>query len=66
MIRRLLIVLPLPIILCLSTVLATSPTQESMAGYVLERDAEVAKNEPGPHDGSGPQPAMPFSRKRRT
>ena len=29
-------------------------------GYVLERDAEVAKNEPGPHDGGGPSTGYVF------
>ena len=32
-------------------------------GYVIERDAEVAKNEPGPHDGGGPSTAYVFFEK---
>ena len=30
------------------------------AGYLLERDTEVAKNEPGPHDGGGPSTGYLF------
>jgi mannose-6-phosphate isomerase-like protein (cupin superfamily) len=55
-------VLALPFILCLSTVSATSPLQTSV-GYVLERDAEVSKNEPGPHDGGGPSTGYAFFEK---
>jgi mannose-6-phosphate isomerase-like protein (cupin superfamily) len=60
MIRKLLMVLALPLMLCLSTVLAISPTQTSDAGYVLERDADVAKNEPGTHGGGGPSTGYVF------
>jgi len=63
MIRRLLMVLTVPVMLCLSTVSATSPQQTSVAGYVLERDAEVAKNEPGPHEGGGPSTGYVFFEK---
>ena len=63
MIRRLLMVLALLVMLCLSTVSATSPQQTALTGYVLERDAEVAKNEPGPHDGGGPSTGYVFFEK---
>ena len=63
MIRRLLMVLTMPVMLCLSTMSATSPPQTSVAGYVLERDAEVAKNEPGPHEGGGPSTGYVFFEK---
>ena len=63
MIRRLLMVLALPVTLCLSTVSATSPLQTSVPGYVLERDSEVAKNEPGPHEGGGPSTGYVFFEK---
>jgi mannose-6-phosphate isomerase-like protein (cupin superfamily) len=33
------------------------------AGYLLERDGEVAKNEPGPHDGGGPSTGYLFFEK---
>jgi len=29
-------------------------------GYLIERDAEVAKDEPGPHDGGGPSTGYLF------
>jgi mannose-6-phosphate isomerase-like protein (cupin superfamily) len=58
-----LILLALPAILCLSTALATNALQTSDAGYVLERDAEVSKNEPGPHDGGGPSTGYVFFEK---
>jgi mannose-6-phosphate isomerase-like protein (cupin superfamily) len=35
----------------------------SDAGYLLERDGEVAKNEPGPHDGGGPSTGYLFFEK---
>jgi len=60
MIRKLLTLLVLPAMLCLSTVFAISPRQTSTAGYVLERDADVAKNEPGPHNGGGPSTGYVF------
>jgi mannose-6-phosphate isomerase-like protein (cupin superfamily) len=56
-------VLALLVTLCLSTLSATNPLQTSVAGYVLERDAEVAKNEPGPHDGGGPSTSYVFFEK---
>ncbi|HSQ23929.1 MAG TPA: cupin domain-containing protein [Pyrinomonadaceae bacterium] len=44
--------------------LAITVTQTSRAdGYVIERDAEVAKNEPGPHDGGGPSTGFIFFEK---
>ncbi len=32
-------------------------------GYVIERDVDVAKNEPGPHDGGGPSIGYVFFEK---
>jgi len=32
-------------------------------GYIVERDANVAKNEPGPHDGGGPSTGYIFFEK---
>ena len=63
MIRRLLMVLALLVMLCVSTVFAMGPWQTPDAGYVLERDAEVAKNEPGPHEGGGPSTGYVFFEK---
>ena len=33
------------------------------AGYLVERESEVAKNEPGPHDGGGPSTGYIFFEK---
>src|SRR6266576_530210 len=62
MIKRISIVLALPVMFCLSPVSALSP-QSSTDGYVLERDADVAKDEPGPHDGGGPSTGYVFFEK---
>jgi mannose-6-phosphate isomerase-like protein (cupin superfamily) len=35
----------------------------SQEGYVVERDAEVAKNEPGPHQGTGQSTGFVFFEK---
>lgn len=50
------------VIWCLSTAFATSAPQAS-DGYLLERDAGVAKDEPGPHDGGGPSTGYVFFEK---
>jgi hypothetical protein len=60
----LLMMLALPVVLSLSTVFAISPPPVTDdPGYVLERDAEVSKNEPGPHDGGGPSTGYVFFEK---
>ena len=63
MIKTMSMVFALPIILCLSTVWAISPQQIPSTGYVLERDVDVAKNEPGPHSGGGPSTGYVFFEK---
>ena len=63
MIKRLSIILVLPVMLGLSTEAAISSHQPSDAGYVLERDADVAKNEPGTHGGGGPSTGYVFFEK---
>ena len=63
MIMKTLMLLALPVVLGLITVFATSPPQSSDAGYVLERDADVAKNEPGTHGGGGPSTGYLFFEK---
>jgi len=50
------------LVLGLSAASAISSLQASN-GYLLERDAEVAKNEPGPHDGGGPSTSYVFFEK---
>ncbi|HEX3085018.1 MAG TPA: cupin domain-containing protein [Pyrinomonadaceae bacterium] len=62
--KMLLMMLALPVVLSLSTVFAISPPPVTDdPGYVLERDAEVSKNEPGPHDGGGPSTGYVFFEK---
>ena len=50
------------LVLGLSAASAISSLQASN-GYLLERDGEVAKNEPGPHDGGGPSTSYVFFEK---
>ena len=40
--------------------LATQSKTNAADGYIIERDAEVAKDEPGPHNGGGPSTAYVF------
>jgi mannose-6-phosphate isomerase-like protein (cupin superfamily) len=52
------------VILSTSTSLVQSQRQTPpTAGYVVERDRNVAKNEPGPHDGGGPSTGYIFFEK---
>lgn len=44
----------------IATTLAQAPGAD---GYLVERDGEVAKNEPGPHDGGGPSTGYVFFEK---
>ena len=47
------IVLVLALAPVASTVWLTASAQQAPGGYVLERDRDVAKEEPGTHDGGG-------------
>ena len=50
--------------LCMGTSMVQSQRQTpTMPGYLIERDANVAKNEPGPHDGGGPSTGYVFFEK---
>lgn len=61
MMKKFLIGLTLLFVFCFAAALAIAVTQTSGAdGYLIERDAEVAKNEPGPHDGGGPSTGYIF------
>ena len=58
------IVLLLLFTLSMATSMVHSQRQTpATAGYVIERDAKVAKNEPGPHDGGGPSTGYAFFEK---
>ena len=59
MTKKICIIPGLLLVLGLSAASAVSSLQASN-GYLLERDGEVAKNEPGPHDGGGPSTSYVF------
>ena len=64
MMKKILIGLSLLLAFGSGAALAITVTQtQSDAGYLLERDGEVAKNEPGPHDGGGPSTGYVFFEK---
>ena len=65
MMKKILIGLSLLFALCSVTAIAITVAQTpgNDAGYLLERDGEVAKNEPGPHDGGGPSTGYVFFEK---
>ena len=44
----------------LRTEVPVAATARSAEGYVLERDQDVAKDEPGPHEGGGPSTGYIF------
>lgn len=49
---------------CSGAAVAFSFSQSAQnSGYLVERDREVAKNEPGPHDGGGPSTGYAFFEK---
>ena len=59
--KRVLIAIALLIIAaCALSFLATQYHTDAAEGYVIERDAEVAKDEPGPHNGGGPSTGYVF------
>lgn len=59
--KRILTTLALLVIAtCAALVLATQYKTNAAEGYVIERDAEVAKDEPGPHNGGGPSTGYIF------
>lgn len=64
MMKKILIGLSLLLAFGSGAALAITVTQApSAAGYLIERDGEVAKNEPGPHDGGGPSTGYVFFEK---
>jgi len=67
MMKKILIGFSILFAFCSGTAIAITFAQTpGTAGYLLERDAEVAKNEPGPHDGGGPSTGYLFLKRRRT
>lgn len=65
MMKKILIGLSLIFALCSGAAIAITVAQQpgNDAGYLIERDSEVAKNEPGPHDGGGPSTGYVFFEK---
>jgi mannose-6-phosphate isomerase-like protein (cupin superfamily) len=64
MMKRFLIWLGLILVFCSGGVTAITVRRiQSPEGYPVERDGEVAKNEPGPHDGGGPSTGYLFFEK---
>ena len=64
MMKRILIGFSLVLAFCSGAAIAISVAQTpGGAGYLVQRDDEVAKNEPGPHDGGGPSTGYVFFEK---
>ena len=63
MMKKILIGLSLLFAFGSGAVIAITVQTPNTAGYLLERDGEVAKNEPGPHDGGGPSTGYVFFEK---
>ena len=62
--KKTLIVALLLFVLWTAAPLVTSePQTKTVPGYFVERDGDVAKNEPGPHDGGGPSTGYIFFEK---
>lgn len=64
MMQRTILLLILVLTFCAGAAIAIKATQPAQTdGYVIERDAQVAKDEPGPHDGGGPSTGYVFFEK---
>ena len=62
--KKTLIVALLLFVLWTAAPLVTSePQTKAVPGYFVERDRDVARNEPGPHDGGGPSTGYIFFEK---
>jgi mannose-6-phosphate isomerase-like protein (cupin superfamily) len=58
--KLLIVVLSLFILWTRAPLVTSEPQTKSVSGYVVERDSDVARNEPGPHDGGGPSTGYIF------
>ena len=64
MMKRALIVLAPVLTFCSGVAIAINVKQTPATdGYLIERDGQVAQNEPGPHDGGGPSTGYKFFEK---
>jgi mannose-6-phosphate isomerase-like protein (cupin superfamily) len=61
--KALIFVLSLFILWMAAPLVTSEPQPKAVSGYVVERDRDVAKNEPGPHDGGGPSTGYIFFEK---
>ena len=61
--KALIIVLTLFVLWTAAPLVTSEPQTKAFSGYVVERDRDVAKNEPGPHDGGGPSTGYIFFEK---
>ena len=61
--KALIVVLSMFIVWAAAQLVTSEPQTKAAQGYLVERDSEVAKNEPGPHDGGGPSTGYIFFEK---
>ena len=61
--KALIVVLSLFIVWAATQLVTSEPQTKAAPGYLVERDRDVAKNEPGPHDGGGPSTGYVFFEK---
>jgi mannose-6-phosphate isomerase-like protein (cupin superfamily) len=61
--KTLIVVLSLFILWACAPLVTSEPQTKAVSGYLVERDRDVAKNEPGPHDGGGPSTGYIFFEK---
>ena len=61
--KALIVVLSWFIVCAAAALVASEPQTKALSSYVVERDRDVAKNEPGPHDGGGPSTGYIFFEK---
>lgn len=61
--KRTLLSALLPVAFGFGAVAITAAKFSGPAGYYVERDADVARNEPGPHNGGGPSTGYIFFEK---
>jgi len=61
--KELIVVASLLILWTAAPMVTSEPQTKAVSGYLVERDRNVAKNEPGPHDGGGPSTGYVFFEK---
>jgi mannose-6-phosphate isomerase-like protein (cupin superfamily) len=61
--KTLIVVASLFILWTAAPLVTSEPQTKAVSGYLVESDRNVAKNEPGPHDGGGPSTGYVFFEK---